>query len=146
MAIVSINSIHFKCICTCVALQSSLLYLWCWWKALHRLVAFPENTLTSSYVLLLCTETYQINIQIITSDSYKSMLFKVITSDSYKSMLFKVITITVHRIHVYACISQNIYPWTWYHTDNSSYTRVTHSGKNIIRKESWFFNLQVNHD
>ena len=32
-------------------------------------------------------------------------------------------------------ISRDIYPWTWYHTDNSSYTCVTHLGKKVYQKK-----------
>ena len=38
----------------------------------------------------------------------------------------------------YAYISQDIYPWTWYHTDNSSYTRVTPRGKkSVVSDNTW---------
>ena len=39
------------------------------------------------------------------------------------------------KYSIYACISQDIYPWTWYHTDNSSYTPVIHSWKKLCRKK-----------
>ena len=39
-----------------------------------------------------------------------------------------------------ACISRDIYPWTWYHTDNSSYTQVTPPGKkkkSVVSDNTW---------
>ena len=36
------------------------------------------------------------------------------------------------------CISRGIYPRTKYYTDNSSYTRVTPSGKKLYRKQVEF--------
>ena len=40
-----------------------------------------------------------------------------------------------HGYRIFSYISRGIYPRTKYYTDNSSYTRVTPSGKKLYRKQ-----------
>ena len=49
-----------------------------------------------------------------------------------------------YRISPY--ISREIYPRTKYYTDNSSYTRVTPSGKKLLPEASWIFKVWAHHD
>ena len=59
-----------------------------------------------------------------------------------KQHIFVFITIIIYRIS--SCISRRIYPRTKYYTDNSSYTRVTPSGKKLYRKQVEFWKCERN--
>ena len=68
-----------------------------------------------------------------------SMIFSALSwSILWKSYFQHNLTCSKYMYCINACISRDIYPWTWYHTDNSSYTQVTPPGKkSVVSMNTW---------
>ena len=77
--------------------------------------------------------TFKKKFRVINSIQFKSIEKKNVTQELiYISMTLELI----YRIS--PSISREIYPRTKYYTDNSSYTRVTPSGKKLYQKQVEF--------